>query len=71
MQDVEKQLNHLILLVNRESSPMLFIMADWKKFINMNVHHIMYKNKRDKECPFLNIRITSFKPDYTHNYVRV
>jgi hypothetical protein len=51
--------------------PMLFIATDMKKFQNLNVHHVLYKNKKDPECPFLTLRISSFRPDFTHNYVKV
>ncbi len=50
---------------------MLFISTDMKKFQSMSVYHILYKNRNDPECPFLNIRISSFRPDFTHNYVKI
>jgi len=50
---------------------MLFIATDMKKFQNLNVHHVLYRNSKDPECPFLTLRISGFRPDYSYNYVKV
>ena len=50
---------------------MLFKSTDMKKFQKLNVHHILYKCKHDLDCPFLNIRISMIKADFTCNYVKV
>jgi hypothetical protein len=52
------------MLSTIENTPMLFIATDMKKFKNSNVFHLIYRNKGDIECPFLNIRILTYKPDF-------
>ena len=58
-------MKRFIILANKQRVPMLFCAVDMGKYPKTNFWHVLYQLKADEKCPFVTLRITAKKTDFT------
>lgn len=72
--DIDKMrhfLKKLIFLTNKQHVPTLFMAVDISNFYCLDVWHCIYKLHKDKDCPFLALRIIQIKSDFLTQTFRI
>ena len=58
-------LKKLIFLTNKHHTPTLFMAVDMFKFPSTDVWHCLYKLSKDKDCPYVALRIIRQRTDFS------
>jgi hypothetical protein len=57
-------LKKLVFLTNKQHVPTLFMAVDLSNFPNTDVWHCLYKLNKDRECPFVALRVIRLRSDF-------